>query len=316
MHKTACLLATMILACAAPRAFAQPSDDLDEGVVIEEPFLAGIEPWTWELGLQVGYVDLNKTLLAVPSIVVDVENPADAIFADMELGGEWSFMPQVRVNYNLGRHWSFMNGVGFSIGDFLQSVSEDQEKWRNPDSVNTLTEEEIEKGSYFIFNHEHGLAFYPRGWWILDHITSAEGAVQPFLSVLAGTQSIYLDSDYVTDRTSTFQLSYGGGLRIVGDDLYSISIEARYYHSKVQYGVDSYFREVIGLDGQSRVKFPVGQLHRTADLVAQYGQDFVDKIVEQLGLDGTEDKLPVAPDSYEKRNFNNLWISVGFVAAF
>lgn len=321
MRTTACLVAMWLISGSVVPALAQDPeepgpqdlDDLDEGVVIEEPFVPGIEPWTWELGLQVGYVDLDKTMLAADAIVVDVENPADAIFADMQIGGAWSFMPQVRVNYNLGSHFSFENGIGFSIGDFAQTVSEDQEKWVNPDSFNELTEEELEKGSYFIWNHEHGITWYPRGWWIFDRFSSKEGAVQPFLSLMAGTQSIFLDSDYVQEPATTFQFSYGLGLRIVGDDLYSIRVEARNYHSQVQYDVDEYFREVIGLDGESRVRFPVGRLERKDDL----DPELADRIVAELGLPApAPDKLPVPPAEFEKRNFTNLWVSVGFVAAF
>ncbi len=302
---TSLALVALVLIAVVPTALAQDLDELDEGVVVEAPFVHGIEPNVWELGLQTGYMNLDKTLLSIDNVVVDVENPIDAIFGSMSLKGQQSFSPRMFVNRTFGRHFALDNAVGFTIGDFAQSVDADSEvKWQDTNSVNELTEEELEKGSLFVWNHEHSLTYYPRG----------EGRVQPYLSAGAGTMTYSVDSDYIDSAKRAFTLSYGGGLRIVGDDLFSFRLDVRMYRNQIQFDPSDSFRRIVNLEGDARVDFPVSELVDTSELGLTDAE-----LRALLGL-GPTDPIPgslvVLIDQFEERTFNNIWISVGFTAAF
>ena len=139
--------AVLLMTVIAPGAVAQDIDDLDEGVVLETPFEPGIEPGVWELSMQVGYIDFSNKFMGAEGIIIDLEDPQQAIFADMELSGASSFHPQVRVGRTLGNHFVFENSIGFAIGDFEQNVSGAQEKWTDQLGTNEFTEIEREQGS-------------------------------------------------------------------------------------------------------------------------------------------------------------------------
>lgn len=312
---------------AAP-AVAQDIDDLDEGVVLEKPFVVGIEPGVWELTLQVGYLDLSNVLMRADGIVTDVEGAKDAIFSDMEISGEQSFHPQLRVTRTFGRHFALENSVGFAIGDFLQSASGVGTKWTDPNGDNVLTDLEREKGSYFLWMHDHGLAWYPRG----------EGRVQPYLVAGAGSQVYFLDSKYVEGSASGFAFSYGAGLRVVGDDLYSLRIEVRNYHTSVRFAPGSVFETRQDLRGESLIDFPVSRLVPGNQLTeaqvraaaAQLGLDVetarspetdvdwlqIDPSTGRFRFDDPNVLIPQPYDEYDEESYSNLWISAGFTAAF
>lgn len=304
-------VATALLVTAAP-AWAQDIDDLDEGVVMETPFEPGVEAGVWEISVQVGYLNLDKILVQSPNVVVDVENPSDAIFAPMELRGELSFSPQLKVNRTFGNNFAVENSFGFAIGDFQQSVGSDQTAWTLAGSVstNTLTEQEIEAGSYFMWFHEHSLVYYPRG----------EGRIQPYLGLGIGTQHYAVDSAYIEGNASSLAFSYGAGVRVVADDLYSFRVEVRNYHSAIQYEVAEQFRpDQVNLTGDGIVGFPVAELRELANL-SDAERATAEALWNQLELDpdqfSSQIAVPYPVESLEEESYSSLWFSIGFVAAF
>ena len=87
MRWTALIWALPFLVCALP-SWAQDIDDLDdldEGVVLEDPFIAGVQPNSWGMAFLFGYRNVSNTLVRAEGIVVDVEFPDEAAFADMDL---------------------------------------------------------------------------------------------------------------------------------------------------------------------------------------------------------------------------------------
>ena len=319
-------LAAVAVMLVASAAHAQDIDDLDEGVVLETPFVTGIEPNVWEFNLQVGFLDLANSLVGADGIIVDLEGATEAIYGNMTLEGESSFHPQMRFNRTFGTHLALENTVGFAIGDYLQSVDRNSlEKWIEADDENNvLTEFELEKGSYFVWMHEHSLVWYPRG----------EGRLQPYLLAGAGTQTYFLDSRYVDGSSNAFAFSYGAGLRIIGDDLYSFKLEVRNYHTNISYKVAEIFETRQNLKGDGLIKFPVSRLVDGADLT----EEQVRALVEQLDLDSetvitpgfdvnwlieqagelgyNSARLPAQYDGLEEESYTNLYVSFGFSAAF
>lgn len=308
MRWTALIWALPLLLCALP-AMAQDIDDLDdldEGVVLEDPFVYGVQPNKWGLTILFGYRDVSNTLLQAQGIIVDVEFPDDVSFADMKLTGEQSFSPQVRLSRTFGRHFGIEVGGGFSLGDFSQTIEGELTNWTDPESDNEVTETEIQSGSFWLWTGELSGVWYPRG----------KGVVQPYVIGGAGVDWFDIDSVYIDGASSSVAFSYGLGLKLVGDELYSIRLEVRNYHGTLENKVGATFRTLPNLSADALIDFPVSKLVDRADLT----QAEIDAIFAALDLDpnGLEDLtvLPVPYDGYEKESYSNLWFSIGFEATF
>jgi hypothetical protein len=309
MRWTALFWALPLLFCALP-ALAQDIDDLDdldEGVVLEEPFVYGVQPNKWGMTILFGYRDVSKTLLRARGIVVDVEFPDEASFADMTLTGEQSFSPQFRFTRTFGRHFGLELGGGFALGDFEQDIDEaTQVNWVDPEGDNDITNTEVQKGSYWVWSGELSGVWYPRG----------TGVVQPYVIGGAGYDWFDIDTAYIDGATSSFAFSYGAGLKIVGDELYSIRLEVRNYHTNLANSVGQPFRTLPNLSANALVDFPVSELVERDTLTPEE----VDAIFEALDLDPTAldelTLLPVPYSGYEKETFSTLWFSLGFEATF
>lgn len=307
-------VAALLLALPATAQDIDDLDDLDEGVVLESPFEPGIEPNVWELSLNFGNVGYATTLVEADGIVVDVEDPVTALYADTALEGESSFNPQFRVGRTFGTHFALEASFGFAIGDFEQTAS-NFVSWSDPNDDNTLTEVEREKGSYFVYTQELAGVYYPRG----------EGRVQPYLIGSIGQSYWELDSNYVDGITDNLAFSYGAGLRIVADDLYSFRVEVRQYRQNVQFELADTFFELPNLDADGLVDFPVSRLQTVAE--ANLSEPEILAILDSLDLDpeefrsddGTFPQSLLLPRPYpelEEQTYTSLFISAGFTAAF
>lgn len=313
MRRFAPLWAVVALLCALPAA-AQDIDDLDEGVVLEKPFELGIEPNSWEISLYFGNMNYDQVLLTTPRIVLDVEDPQDMLYGDSELNGETSFSPQIRVGRTFGRHLALEAAFGFTIGDFLQTAT-NFENWRDPNSQNELSEVESEKGSFFVYTQELAAVYYPRG----------KGRLQPYLIGSIGQNFWELDSNYVDGISDALLYSYGAGLRIIGDDLYSFRLEVRRYSSSVQHDVNDIFITTPSIDGRSLIDIPVSSLRTVAE--TGYTEEQILALLDALDLnpddfvDGTGQfpsdlLLPVPYTELEEESYDTLFLSAGFTASF
>ena len=308
MRWTALIWALPLLFCTLP-ALAQDIDDLDdldEGVVLEEPFVFGVQPNSWGMTFLFGYRNISNTLLEAQGIVVDVEFPDDVSFADMKLSGEQSFNPQVRLTRTFGRNFALELGGGFSIGDYKQTIEGELTNWVDPEGDNDVTETEIAKGSYWVWSGELSGVWYPRG----------KGVVQPYIIGGVGYDWFDIDTVYIDGATSSLAFSYGAGLKLVGDELYSIRLEIRNYHTGLAHSVGKTFRTLPNLSADALVDFPVSELVDRESLT----QEEIDAIFEALDLDpnGLDELtvLPVPYSGYEEQTFSNLWFSLGFEATF
>jgi hypothetical protein len=311
MRWTALIWALPFLVCALP-SWAQDIDDLDDldaGVVLEDPFVAGVQPNSWSFSVLFGYRNVSNTLLHADGIIVDVEFPDEAAFADMELKGQQSFAPQARLARTFGQHLALELGGGFSLGDFDQTISGTLVTWVDPNSDNTVTDTETQKGSYWIWNAELSGLWYPRG----------EGVLQPYLIGGIGQNWYDIDTSYIEGATSALAFSYGVGLRIIGDDLFSIRLEVRNYHTNLSHAVGHSFRELPNLSADALIQFPVSSL---VD-IDQLSPAEIAAILDALDLDpsivegeNAVTALPAAYANYEDEKFSSLWFSLGFEAAF
>lgn len=325
MIRRIALGACALLALGAGDAVGQDIDDLDEGVALETPFEPGIESGVWELGVQIGYIDFSSRLFGSENVIVDLEDPQQAIFADMEIRGESSFQPLVRISRTFGEHFVFENAIGFAIGDYEQTISSDITKWKSREGSNELTEKEYEAGSYFMWRHEHSIVYYPRG----------RGAVQPYVTGGVGTNHLAVDSAYVEGGSGALAFSYGAGIRWVADELFSLTLEVRNYHTSIQFDVAQEYQELPNLNADGLVSFPTATLTDIGNMTDDEIEGIIDRLElrENFGFDENDTgatmreaildpenelprTLPTPVESFDEESYSSLWISLGFVAAF
>lgn len=285
-----CLAPALALAQDDENPLANPDtgkQDGEETVVTEEEFVPALEHGVWEVGLQFGSMNLAQTLVQAKRILVDYEqDDTSALFADMTLEGQSSFAPALRLSYVWGR-LALDNSLGFALGDY-QQVIQGPVIAPNIDTENVLSDNEIKKGSYFVWFHDSALSYY----------VLTRGRVLPFVSVGAGSQHFFLDSpSYVDGIANSLSFSFGGGVRIIGDQLFSVRIEAREFIQEVQFDARDAF-----LEDQPN-----------PDTNAPVGERLIDIPLTQLDAAGTAQHFA---DKFDKDKFSNLWLSVGVVAAF
>ena len=140
--------------------------------------------------------------------------------------------------------------------------------------------------------------------------------MQPYLIGGAGFDWWDVDSVYMAGATNSFSFSYGAGLRIVGDELYSIRLEIRNYHTGIAPEVGKTFLTLPNLSADALVDFPVSELVDRNSLTPEE----VAAIFEALDLDPSAYQdltlLPVAYSGYDEQTFMTLWFSLGFEATF
>jgi hypothetical protein len=264
----------------------QPGRERNE-VVTEKLFVPGLKRNAWQLDVQLGTLGLAKTFLKADRILVDYESDAgSALYGNMSLQGQSSFSPQVKLGHTI-KSFSLEEGVGFAIGDFKQQVDRGSIVSPAPTNTNTLTDNEVKTGSYFMWFHETSVSWYP----------IVRGRLLPYVSGGVGGQYYFLDSsNYVHGTTSSLAFSTGVGLRLVGDNVLSARLEVRNYWYSVDFTPSQNFLKDVPNPDRGA---PVGERLLNIPLTA-------------LDADGTAQQVT----KYDKQSFSNLWMSVGFVAAF
>lgn len=257
-------------------------EDLDQDVVTETPFEPGIQVDTWEFQLHIGFMNLNQSLFAADQIIVKWD-PKGTLYGDMSVDGSSSFSPQLRIGRNWGRI-GWQSSFGLTMGDFQQSITNVTERSLSgkPGDVE-LDDTDAERGSLVMWYQDHALVFN----------VMTKGRVLPYVLGGVGAQYWVIDSQYVYDSDSAFTYSFGGGLRIVGDELWSVVLELRDYVSTVHHRSDAIFREgVIDPEDDTRlIDIPMTDL------------DPADAQRRPFG-------------GFEKLTNHNIWFSIGLVSSF
>ncbi len=119
-----------------------------------------------------------------------------------------------------------------------------------------------------------------------------KGRILPYLLGGVGAQYWFIDSAYINETRPALTYSIGGGIRIVGDDLFSVTLEVRDYFSKLNIRSDAIYRSnvVDPQDDTRQINIPV----------------------TNLDAQGVEE--PFA--GFQKENLSSLWYAIGIVATF
>lgn len=257
-------------------------EDLDQDVVTEKPFEPGIQVDKWEVQLHIGFMNLNQPLFGADQIIVKWAAEGK-LFGDMTIDGTSSFSPQIRFGRNWG-HIGFQSTVGMAIGDFQQRITNLTERSISgrPGEI-TLDETDAENGSLVMWYQDQALVY--------NILT--KGRIIPYVMGGIGAQYWVIDSTYLYKSDTAFTYSYGGGIRIVGDDLFSVVVEVRDYVASVQHRSDSIFLENV-IDPENDTAL-------------------IDIPMTDLDPDTAQER-PFG--GFEKVKNHNIWFSIGIVATF
>jgi len=257
-------------------------EDLDQDVVTEKPFEPGITVDKWEVQLQIGFMSLTNTLFGADQIIVKWD-AAGKLFADMTIDGSSSFSPQIRFGRNWG-HIGWQSTLGMAMGNFTQRVSNVTERSVSgrPGEV-VLDETDPETGSLVMWYQDQALVY--------NILT--KGRVIPYVLGGIGAQYWVIDSTYIFNSQAAFTYSFGGGIRIVGDELFSVVFEIRDYVATVQHRSDAVFldSQIDPGDDTRLVNIPMTALNPETGREEPFG-------------------------GFEKVKNNNIWFSIGLVATF
>jgi len=256
-------------------------ESLDEDVVTEKAFEAGIEVDKWELTIQLGFMQVPKPLYQADQILVKW-NSKGKLFGDMQIEGESSFSPQFRIGRNWG-HIGWQSTFGMTMGDFSQNITNIEERSLsgNPGDI-TLGENDPEIGSLVLWYHDQALIYNIR----------TRGHIIPYVMGGIGAQYWVIDSAYIKGADPAITYSFGGGIRIVADDLFSVVFEVRDYLSTVQHQSSAIFLEdqVDPEDDTRLIDVPLTQTDETGQEIPFRG--------------------------FEEESYSTLWYSIGIIANF
>ncbi len=258
-------------------------ESLDEEVVTEKVFQAGIDVDKWELTVQIGFMQVPKPIFRAEQILVKW-NSKGKLFADMQIDGNSSFSPQVRIGRNWG-HLGWQATLGMTMGDFRQNIdaaSVVEHSFSGKPGEVVLEENDPEIGSLVTWYHEQALVYN-----IL-----VRGHLIPYVLGGIGAQYWVIDSAYLKSSDPALTFSFGGGLRVVADDLFSVVFEVRDYMSKVQHNSSSTFlTDQVDPDDDTRL---------------------IDIPLTQLDSEDTE--IPFG--GFAEESYHAIWFSIGLIASF
>lgn len=196
-----------------------------------------IETGKLELGMTLGYLDLNQTFIKHPHRMIYKRTDEFTYYGRVFLQGESAFNPVMRLSYNLTPWFGLENVSGISVSEY-RSVIDSTVAFSNEVGSGLrvdnppLGEYDAERRSCITLSSSLNAIIYPL------NLGSSEGRASrwhPYLTGGVGRSWYSLNSNY-TDRTAgAWNLSGGGGLRLIADDLISVRLEVVYNRATVEF---------------------------------------------------------------------------------
>lgn len=196
-----------------------------------------IEAGKLELGMTLGFLDLNQTLLDHPRRLIYKRTDEFTYYGRVFLQGESAFNPVMRLSYNLTPWFGLENVSGISVSEY-HSVIDSTVAFSNEVGSGLrvdnppLGEFDAERRSCITLSSSLNAVIYP------FNIGSSEGRASrwhPYLTGGVGRSWYSLNSNYTDKTTGAWNLSGGGGLRFIADDLISVRFEVVYNRATVEF---------------------------------------------------------------------------------
>jgi hypothetical protein len=189
-----------------------------------EVFQPRIEPGTIECNFTLGFLNLNQVVLSADQIIYKYDEEA-TYWGDIAIKGESAFNPIFHLGYVLTPFFSLEGTFGVSFStyttDITRRVRRANEAGSTPDPEEpALGEFDAEQRSLVTLNAGLNGVFYP------FNLGGGEGRFHPYLTGGFGRMWYDMNSNYIDSAATAWDFNFGGGIRLIGDDLISLRIEA------------------------------------------------------------------------------------------
>lgn len=243
-----------------------------------------IKPGTLEVSFFLGFLNLNKTLLAHDQIIYKYTDEA-TYWGDMAIQGETAFNPGLRLGYNVNQ-WFSVEGIGtISFSEYTSTVVN---RSRRPNETGApvdfnepaLGEYDTEARSLITGSAGISALVYP-----FNIKGDGKGRFHPF--VTGGVAAMWYDmnSNYTDGATGTTDLNIGGGIRLLADQNISIRIEALFHSHSMEFSPAEYFRELD--EGTTQVplnEYPIVGDRYEEQAVEAYESNSISSLSYSIGV--------------------------------
>ena len=233
----------------------------------------------WDLSLTLGFFNMTESLMQHNNLIYKATDE-DLFYADVSLENKASFNPILRIGYNLTTWLALEMQGGITFSNYEAELTNPYSvspEGGTPSPVLEVGEFDAEKRSSTIVIANLNALWYP-----LNMDGDGTGRWHPYLTGGAGIATYELDSNYIDDPASGFNVDFGLGLKMIGDDLISIRAEILYQFHTIQFEPAEYF------DAQnSGTKIiPVYEFDDNGNFseVQQYGAQDLGGLVWQIGF--------------------------------
>ncbi len=202
-----------------------------------------LEAGQMEIGLSLGMLDLNKTILQQDQVIYKYNDDA-TYWGDVEIKGAGAFNPVLRMGYSL-RRWFVLEAIGgLSFADYSSSIT-NRHRRKNEAGAPVDFEEpalgEFDAEARSLLTVQLGLnaIIYP-----FDIHGDGRGRWHPYLTGGFGRIWYDMNSNYNDGSTGANDLNFGGGIRLLTDRTISIRIEALLHRNTLEWEPVENFRSL------------------------------------------------------------------------
>lgn len=253
--------------------------DLAEETAEAERFQPAIEAGQWDLSLTLGYFLMDKTLLQHESIIYKA-TAEDYFYGDVELKAESAFNPMLRLGYTLTPWLTLELAGGLTFAEYNATITNAMAV--NPEGGQPGPVQEIGE-----FDPEHRSMIVATGnimglWYPLNMDGDGRGRWHPYLTAGAGVALYNIDSNYTDSSTTSSNLTFGGGLKLIADDLVTIRAEVLYHVHTMEFSP----AETFDSQEAGTVNTPVYEFDEAGNYtpVESYGSHSLGGLTWQLGF--------------------------------
>ncbi len=246
-------------------AVAEDEEEATGEVEKREP---GIYAGEWHTALTLGYFGLDKTFLQHERLIYRATDES-FFYGDIELNGTSAFNPILRLGHNLTSWLALETQLGLTFSDYEASLTDPFEvdpEGGTPNPVLEVGEFDLEQRSALV-----AVANINAIWYPLNMDGDGRGRVHPFLTGGVGTAIYNLDSNYVDESASSVNVNFGGGIRVIADDVISLRAEVLYQVHSIEFTPAEFFDE----RDDGTVRIPVfeftdsGEYERARDFASE-----------------------------------------------
>jgi hypothetical protein len=181
-----------------------------------------IEPGRFEASLTLGYLGLSKTLLQHRQMIYKATSEL-FYYGDVSLDGKSAFTPFLHLGYNVNTYLAIEAHLGMSFSEYdaiVLNASAVNPEGGIPVAVTEIGQFDPEHRSVLGVFTDVNAVVYP-----LSFRNEGKGRWHPYLTAGVGQAKYDLDSNYTDKAASSFNASFGGGIRLIADNMISLRFE-------------------------------------------------------------------------------------------